>query len=484
MKKKYSIFISSTKLDIGEHRNVVINLVQKKGHIPIAMEFFPSGSEDNKEYISERISECDLFISVVGRNVGHIFDDGCSFVEFELDQAEKFSIPVIGFACDEQEYRNLDHNPDLQRVRNRLLNSGNIRDFFSLESPDSVAKTVGPALDLAIDRMDLDEAAGWIRSKSYSEISNNYRLNITETQSRLLVETVDRIRSYSVIIDRSTNDIDEKKIIAKHFWKNCSTSIFQDSDVKNIFFEASSSCAYISKKLVERFQFEATMQPKNRADISYFTNSSLTFLQFLLLPPQTQFDAKSIKLFPCGSFSERYGEVFGKIHEAAKIPAEKFARSEYLLRPGAKEKCQEVREELLATMSPDNGLIFSSITGVNLNDGGPVGPLVWNYRNCLFKRVLYGSGIPTVLAIDGSKWDYEFKRRQHFPIFTDGLDWLDFLSDKPVAVIFTSKNATKASEISDYFFERGLEEIIDQIHGDTYVSIMFNAPFNERLKVL
>ena len=44
MNKKYSIFVSSTFLDLREERETIRKLIIDMGHIPLGMESFPATS--------------------------------------------------------------------------------------------------------------------------------------------------------------------------------------------------------------------------------------------------------------------------------------------------------------------------------------------------------------------------------------------------------------------------------------------------------
>jgi hypothetical protein len=46
MKNKYSVFISSTFIDLEDERETIRKLVIDMGYIPLGMEFFPATNEE------------------------------------------------------------------------------------------------------------------------------------------------------------------------------------------------------------------------------------------------------------------------------------------------------------------------------------------------------------------------------------------------------------------------------------------------------
>ena len=57
--KKYSVFISSTFMDLESERETIRKLVIDMGCIPLGMESFPATNEEQFSYIKKVIDDCD-----------------------------------------------------------------------------------------------------------------------------------------------------------------------------------------------------------------------------------------------------------------------------------------------------------------------------------------------------------------------------------------------------------------------------------------
>ncbi len=97
MKKKFSIFISSTFVDLKEERDVIARTVIDMGFIPSAMEFFPATSMEQFRYIQKVIDDCDYYILVIGGRYGSVTDEGISYTEKEYDYAISQNKTVLTF---------------------------------------------------------------------------------------------------------------------------------------------------------------------------------------------------------------------------------------------------------------------------------------------------------------------------------------------------------------------------------------------------
>ncbi len=97
MKKKYSVFISSTFIDLEDERETIRKLVIDMGYIPLGMESFPATNEEQFGYIQKVIDDCDYYILVIGGRYGSLTADGISFTEKEYDYAILKNKVVLAF---------------------------------------------------------------------------------------------------------------------------------------------------------------------------------------------------------------------------------------------------------------------------------------------------------------------------------------------------------------------------------------------------
>ena len=101
MIKKYQIFISSTYKDLKNERQAAIKTILKLNHIPIGMEMFSAGDDDQWAVIKRTIDTSDYYVVIIGFRYGSTTDLGISYTEKEYDYAVSKGIPVLAFIKDE-----------------------------------------------------------------------------------------------------------------------------------------------------------------------------------------------------------------------------------------------------------------------------------------------------------------------------------------------------------------------------------------------
>lgn len=99
MSSKYQIFVSSTYEDLKEHRNRVIQGILEMGHIPVGMEMFSAGDEEQWQVIARHIEESDYYVVIVAHRYGSMTGK-LSYTRKEYEYAVKCGIPILGFILD------------------------------------------------------------------------------------------------------------------------------------------------------------------------------------------------------------------------------------------------------------------------------------------------------------------------------------------------------------------------------------------------
>jgi hypothetical protein len=94
-KPKYQIFVSSTYEDLKEERDTVIKAILETGNIPVGMEMFSAGDEQQWELIKRQIEDCDYYVVILAHRYGSM-DGIISYTEKEYDFAVEKKIPVLG----------------------------------------------------------------------------------------------------------------------------------------------------------------------------------------------------------------------------------------------------------------------------------------------------------------------------------------------------------------------------------------------------
>src|SRR5271170_2865284 len=93
---KYQIFVSSTYNDLKEERDIVNKSILEMGNIPVGMEMFSAGDEQQWEIIKRAIDDCDYYVLILAHRYGSTVS-GISYTEKEYDYAVSQKIPVLAF---------------------------------------------------------------------------------------------------------------------------------------------------------------------------------------------------------------------------------------------------------------------------------------------------------------------------------------------------------------------------------------------------
>jgi Domain of unknown function (DUF4062) len=95
-------FISSTYLDLVDHRRVVANALERLGQTAGRMEVF--GARPNEPTVAcfDEIQRCDLFVGIYAYRYGYVPEGAeTSITEQEFDRARQLSKPIFCFVIDE-----------------------------------------------------------------------------------------------------------------------------------------------------------------------------------------------------------------------------------------------------------------------------------------------------------------------------------------------------------------------------------------------
>jgi hypothetical protein len=165
MKTKYQIFVSSTFEDLKAERDAVIKAVLELGHIPVGMEMFSAGDEEQWELIKRQIDDSDYYVVVIAHRYGSM-DGTISYTEKEYDYAVANKVPTLGFVIDDGATwspKLMDTDTDLRSALDRFKSTvkGKIINFW--KGPEDLHGKVSIALAKA---MTAYPRPGWIRSSA------------------------------------------------------------------------------------------------------------------------------------------------------------------------------------------------------------------------------------------------------------------------------------------------------------------------------
>lgn len=112
---KYQIFVSSTYDDLRAEREQVVRAILEMGHIPVGMEMFSAGDEQQWQLIARQIEATDYYVVIVAHRYGSM-DGAISYTEKEYDYATRLGVPSLGFIIkDDAAWPSDRHDKDSPR---------------------------------------------------------------------------------------------------------------------------------------------------------------------------------------------------------------------------------------------------------------------------------------------------------------------------------------------------------------------------------
>lgn len=142
IKQRVPVFVSSTYKDLELHRAEVERRLVGLEQIVKGMEFFGSSPDTPIETCFKQISECKLFILLVGAAYGSVHPESKkSFTELEYEFALKSNIPVLVYLADMNSstvgisLSGVDtvHTAELNAFKDRLTRTHTVSFFTSID---------------------------------------------------------------------------------------------------------------------------------------------------------------------------------------------------------------------------------------------------------------------------------------------------------------------------------------------------------------
>ncbi len=209
MNKKYQVFISSTYEDLKEERDQAIKAVLEMGHIPVGMEMFSAGDEEQWQIIARQIEATDYYVVIVGHRYGSETDEGISYTEKEYDYAKECGVPTLGFVIDNKAPWPHDKTDDDSAKKNKLdifkakVKSKPIHFWFNKEDLH------GKVSISLIKTMNANPRVGWTRS------DEAIGPEITKEMSRLSTENANLRNEIEKLKKVKDSQADKVKEVAR-----------------------------------------------------------------------------------------------------------------------------------------------------------------------------------------------------------------------------------------------------------------------------
>ena len=96
--QRKTAMISSTSVDLPEHRQQAIDACLRQGIFPRAMEHLPARDADAIRVSLEMVDEADIYIGIYAWRYGHVpAGHDISITEMEFNRAVERGIPILVF---------------------------------------------------------------------------------------------------------------------------------------------------------------------------------------------------------------------------------------------------------------------------------------------------------------------------------------------------------------------------------------------------
>ena len=195
MNVKYQIFVSSTYEDLRDERSEVIRACLNMGHIPVGMEMFNAGDEEQWQVITRTIDQCDYYVVIVAHRYGSTTPEGVGFTEKEYDHAVTKGVPVLGFVIEEAApWPN--NRVDKDEAAVQALRSFKAKVKQKMMRPWSNKSELQAHFAMSLTtQINITPRRGWVRAPEATDVDIAQTLsNLTEENARLRKE-LDSLKS-------------------------------------------------------------------------------------------------------------------------------------------------------------------------------------------------------------------------------------------------------------------------------------------------
>ncbi|MBI5946291.1 MAG: DUF4062 domain-containing protein [Chloroflexi bacterium] len=448
--RKYQVFISSTFKNMEKARKAAIAGVSDCNHIPIALENFAPQNTSDLEVIKRAVHDCPIYILILGPTYGAIptgREKSYTHIEYELAKAAGREVLVFALNWDDiiterqklhpvqdrEEEKNMEK---LTAFWNEVQSGTQFCRQWRMDAPEEIRRFVLMALkDLPFRE---NPPRGLVPEAEFQQ-----ELIDSLTENEFLRDTVSAIRSFDKLYKRTSTNI-EPKVRAAEFLAQRYHARMASEKTKGIFFESGSSVAFIVKSLPDSLWRNITFGREGEPNKQISTNNVLVYLMLWLNKgvPCTQ--------FPWGLPEKTYGASFGPVGVLDSRDPNYEGKP---LNTRARDAIKNLGAARLALKRKNTSLIVAAASGLQLSDGHKIigdegystpaslksavekcyGPHVGSYNNKVFKRYLYETRLPVMLAVDGSKIDSPIDVRKCHFIFDEELPWPEVIANYPLA---------------------------------------------------
>jgi hypothetical protein len=473
----YKVFISSTFLDLANHRQQAELGILKAGHMPVALENYSPDSESKRTVISNALASCQFYVIILGYRYGSIPEDQSmlppelqdkSYTEIELDLAQAAGLPVLPFILNNDEVakgRKSDEWINSSEPRN-IEKYENLRRRLTAGIHKPFAKPFAKPEDIhtelyAIFKSGNKDVRGYIlEPESGSDVDVILRFS---SGNRVARDVVEALGKFSDVDPRLAIAPRKKEALAEAFLQLHGEHI--QGSFSRVFFESWSTLTYLARSLSDKLPKRGKTL-HSEVPVNVLTNNAFAYLYLWLC------SGVMCHPVPEGPPDHTYGGMYGPLTERNrrpdyKLPAlERYDNDAYRL-------IGELKSHIFPELSEKRpSLILAAASGLQLSDNVATLELstdpatmkerwvqsndiettervrkcrgfhVGSYQNMLFKRCYYLAGIPSVVFIHDDKIDCEVKVGKCHYLFDQGTPWEQFASEYPLSIWVACERST------------------------------------------
>lgn len=163
VKKTYKIFVSSTFIDLRDHRDYVIDKLQRAGLYVDPMEMWSADEAEPKRLSVDRLENCDICVLLVAFRRGYVpKNEKKSITQFEYESARERGIAILPFLLRDSakwyaQYNELEKDVELVAWREQLQEEHTVSYFD--DTPTSV-EVLEAITRYAIRRLNTEHSSG------------------------------------------------------------------------------------------------------------------------------------------------------------------------------------------------------------------------------------------------------------------------------------------------------------------------------------
>lgn len=439
----FPIFVSSTFSGHEDARRAAIRSVRDCGHLPIAMEDFPPSRHSNRQVIGDAIRDSSVYVLILGPRYGERPPgEQRSYTHFEYYLAlTKYKKPILAFLLNDDDVRRqrqLIPHGDPERANDAALaafydevkQGQHMFKMWRWDEPDEIR------VKLIIALQELEKSPSCPRGL-VPEPDPDEQVVYKAADSELVRDVIQKIVSFKTLFRRTTKNVHQKARAAEYFAQVYRDRLF-DKDLKGVFFESGSSVAFMARAFPPPVWKQLSGQNKHIS-----TNNAFAYLRLWLI------EGMACHHFPHGRAEEIYGASYGSLEELAEDPVEFPPKP---LRTSTTDHFVAFDQDPESPRK-NTSLIFTATSGLQLDHRCSTeghqhalpdaflselarcrGPHVGSFRNKVFKRYLYQTGIPLVLVLDEDKIDCPIDVTKCHFVFDDVERWEKVLASAPLAL--------------------------------------------------